>query len=60
MFAMGPVRRVGRECGAASVAATSPAFAQNCRIGPPPHTKGPLVFMNYDHVELDAAYEQAR
>ena len=46
--------------GIAAAAATGPAFAQNCRIGPPPHTKGPLVFMNYDHVELDAAYEQAR
>jgi len=46
--------------GIAAAAATGPAFAQNCRIGPPPHTKGPLVFMNYDQVELDAAYEQAR
>ena len=44
----------------AAVATISPALAQNCRIGPPPHSKGPLVFMNYDQVELDAAYEQAR
>jgi arylformamidase len=44
--------------GAAALVAT-PALAQNCRIGPAPHTKGPLVFMNYDQIELDAAYEQA-
>ncbi|HEX3537424.1 MAG TPA: alpha/beta hydrolase [Stellaceae bacterium] len=37
------------------LAAPSPAW----RIGPPPHEKGPLVFMNYDQVELDAAYDQA-
>jgi arylformamidase len=29
-----------------------------CRIGPAQHAKGPLVFMNYDQVELDAAYDQ--
>lgn len=45
--------------GAAAAAAITPAFAQNCRIGPPPHKKGPLVFLNYDQVELDAAYDQA-
>ena len=27
--------------------------------GPPPHEKGPLVFLNYDQVELDAAYDQS-
>jgi arylformamidase len=26
--------------------------------GPPPHEKGPPVFLDYDQVELDAAYEQ--
>src|SRR5579872_3115987 len=26
--------------------------------GPPPHEKGPLVFRDYDQVELDAAYSQ--
>src|SRR6266702_1955657 len=41
--------------GAASVVA-APAFAE-CRVGPEPHAKGPLVFMNYDQAELDAAYE---
>jgi arylformamidase len=28
------------------------------RPGPPPHEKGPLVFLDYDQVELDAAYDQ--
>jgi arylformamidase len=28
------------------------------RPGPPPHKKGPLVFLDYDQVELDAAYDQ--
>ncbi len=35
-----------------------PAFAQQ-QIGPPPHAKGPKVFLDYDQVELDAAYTQA-
>ena len=26
--------------------------------GPPPHEKGPRVFLEYDQVELDAAYDQ--
>jgi arylformamidase len=43
--------------GAAAMAAV-PAFAEECRIGPPPHTKGPLVWMDMDQVELDAAYDQ--
>lgn len=29
------------------------------RPGPPPHNKGPLVFLDYDQAELDAAYDQA-
>jgi arylformamidase len=33
-------------------------FAQQ-RMGPPPHERGPNVFLNYDQVELDAAYDQA-
>jgi arylformamidase len=44
--------------GAAAVTAAAPAFAEECRIGPPPHPKGPLVFLNYDQVELDASYTQ--
>jgi len=39
-------------------AAAAPVAGQEFRIGPPPHPKGPLVFMNYDQVELDAAYSQ--
>src|SRR5579864_1850139 len=27
--------------------------------GPPPHEKGPVVFLDYDQIELDAAYDQA-
>src|SRR5258705_3819460 len=38
--------------------ATETASA-GCRIGPAPHPKGPLVFMNYDQIELDAAYDQS-
>jgi arylformamidase len=37
----------------------SPALAEECRIGPPPHQKGPLVWMDMDQIELDAAYDQA-
>jgi arylformamidase len=45
--------------GAAATMAAAPALAQECRFEPPPHQKGPLVFMNYDQVELDAAYENS-
>jgi arylformamidase len=37
----------------------APALAQECQIGPPPHPKGPVVWMDMDQVELDAAYDQA-
>jgi arylformamidase len=33
-------------------------LAEECRIGPPPHDKGPLVFKDYDQLDLDAAYDQ--
>jgi arylformamidase len=36
----------------------APALAEECPIGPPPHAKGPLVWMDMDQVELDAAYDQ--
>jgi len=42
----------------AGAIAAVPALAAECRIGPAPHEKGPLVFMDYDQVELDAAYNQ--
>ena len=44
--------------GAAAMVAV-PALAQECRIGPPPHAKGPLVWLDMDQVELDASYDQA-
>jgi arylformamidase len=46
--------------GAASMVA-APALAEQittCWVGPKAHPKGPLVFLDYDQVELDAAYEQ--
>src|SRR5436190_2218238 len=47
--------------GAAAAMATNPTVAQEqgCHIGPPPHDKGPLVWMNLDQIELDAAYDQS-
>jgi arylformamidase len=45
--------------GSTAAMAVAPALAEECRIGPPPHQKGPLVFMDYDQVELDAAYDQS-
>jgi arylformamidase len=45
--------------GSAATIAAMPALAEECRLGPPPHEKGPLVFMDYDQVELDAAYDQS-
>lgn len=36
----------------------SPSEAAAPRVGPPPHAKGPRVFLDYDQVELDAAYTQ--
>jgi arylformamidase len=45
--------------GGAAAMVAAPALAEDCRIGPPPHAKGPLVWMDMDQVELDAAYDQA-
>ena len=45
--------------GAASAFIATPAFATECQVGPPPHAKGPRVFLDLDQVELDAAYDQA-
>lgn len=44
--------------GTAAVMAASPALAEECRLGPPPHEKGAKVWMDMDQVELDAAYDQ--
>src|SRR3984893_16981115 len=59
-FGLGPDRISRRAVlGAAAAMAAAPAFAQECRFEPQPHQKGSLVFMNYDQVELDAAYENS-
>src|SRR6185503_6787648 len=57
-------RKVLTAAAATAVIASSPkqalaGAAENCRIGPAPHPKGPLAFMNYDQIELDAAYDQS-
>jgi arylformamidase len=44
--------------GTAAAMAATPALADGCQVGPPQHHKGPLVFMNYDQLELDASYDQ--
>jgi arylformamidase len=49
-------RRTMLGAGAAIIA--TPALAENCHIGPPEHEKGPLVWMNMDQIEIDAAYDQ--
>src|ERR1700758_4257942 len=54
-------RRISRRsmlAATAAVAAT-PAVAQECRLGPPPHHQGQPVFLAYDQLELDASYDQA-
>jgi arylformamidase len=48
-------RRTMLASGAAMIAA--PALA-DCPIGPPKHDKGPLVWLDMDQVEIDAAYDQ--
>jgi arylformamidase len=45
--------------GTAMTVAASSALAEECHIGPPPHQKGPLVWMDMDQTELNAAYDQA-
>jgi arylformamidase len=44
---------------ATAAAVATPALGEECRIGPPPHEKGPRVWMEMDQVELDAAYDQS-
>ena len=44
---------------AAALAAAGPALAAECQVGPAPHPKGPLVWMDLDQVGLDAAYDQS-
>ena len=49
---------LGKAAATTAVLATTPALAQVCTIGPPKHEKGPLVWMDMDQIELDAAYDQ--
>src|SRR5207342_2737419 len=44
--------------GTAATMFATPAVAEGCQVGPPQHHKGPLVFMDYDQLELDASYDQ--
>jgi arylformamidase len=44
--------------GGAAALLSAPALANECPLGPLPHTKGPEVWMGLDQVELDAAYDQ--
>jgi arylformamidase len=44
--------------GTTAALAATPAWGQACRVGPPPHEKGPKVWMDMDQVELDASYDQ--
>jgi arylformamidase len=45
--------------GTATLLATTPALAEECRVGPAPHEKDAKVWMDMDQVELDAAYDQS-
>ena len=45
--------------GTAAAMAATPALAEGCQVGPPPHEKGPKVWMEMDQIELDAAYDQS-
>src|SRR5262249_26051335 len=45
--------------GGAAAMAAAPAFAEECRSGPPPLAKGPLVWLAMDQLDHDAAYDQA-
>ena len=45
--------------GAATALGTTRGFAAPCRVGPAPHDKGPLVWMDMDQLELDTAYDQS-
>ena len=54
------MRQISRRTmlGTAAAIAATPAFAEECQVGPPPHHKGQVVFMDYDQLELDASYDQ--
>src|SRR5215831_2219292 len=56
----GSMKQISRRTmlGTAAAMVATPAFAEGCQVGPPQHHKGPLVFMDYDQLELDASYDQ--
>jgi len=39
--------------------ATAPASAQRCPAEPPPRTKGPAVWLDYDQQDIDEMYDQS-
>ena len=45
--------------GTAAAMAATPALAEGCQVGPPPHEKGAKVWMDMDQVELNASYDQS-
>jgi arylformamidase len=50
-------RRILLAAGTLAATGATPVLGQ--QLGPPPHQKGPAVFLDYDQVELDAAYDQS-
>lgn len=51
--------RLGITRRALFAAVSAAAVQAQQKVAPPPHTKGPKVFLDYDQVELDAMYNQA-
>ncbi len=54
-----PSRRAAILTGGGILTAWASSARAACSVGPAPHTKGPAVFMDYDQIELDAAYDQS-
>jgi len=44
--------------GLASAARAQTSDPVPCHLGPPPHEKGPRVWMDMDQIDIDAAYDQ--
>lgn len=49
---------LGKAAAITAVLAGTPALAQVYTVGPHKQEKGPLVWMDMDQIELDAAYDQ--
>ena len=60
MFSLPKVSRRRMLEAAALLGSSNLLGAQERKLGPPPHEHGPNVFLNYDQVELDAAYDQSQ